>query len=506
MRPKNSTLKKISPSYSNMPSNKVTNGRVLICVISHGYEIPTSTILANLREFVQDLDHEVLCFSSQKNKFSQEIFFKIDSSKQKKIDSHFIFESLGYGELQKLAFHYSIKHKFDTVVVLHQRGNVFQELLGSLNSLLPRNNAQVFLGSRFISKEGILETKTPTLKKWGSKIVTFLQNKILNSSFSDFHSRFRSFSVEALKLVPFQFNSNGYEFDSEILIQLWASGCNIVEVPIPFKDGDNIRQENTLSYVWKLLKTTCCYRLHQMSLFYDRKFDLESGFAKYKLKKGFPSTHEYAIQSINPSSRVLDIGCGNSLVADELKKRGCYVEAIDYEEPQGEQVIDRFTKMDINDSDANIATSEFDNILLLDVLEHVEDPEAFVLRLRINAKGKTPKFIVSVPNVAFFVVRIQLLFGNFNYGIRGTLDLGHRRLFTFGSIQQLFLQAGYRIQTIKGIPAPFPLAIGVNWLSRCLLIINQMLIKLFPRVFAYQVILTAYPSPTLDNLWDKNRT
>ena len=489
-----------------MPSNKVTNDRVLICVISHDYAIPTSTILADLREFVQDLDHEVLYFSSQKNKSSQKNFFKIDSSKQKKIDSHFIFESLGYGELQKLAFHYSIKHKFDTVVVLHQKGNIFQELLGSLNSFLPRNDTQVFLGSRFISKEGILETKTPTLKKWGSKIITFLQNKILNSSFSDFHSRFRSFSVEALKLVPFQFNSDGYEFDSEILIQLWASGCNIVEVPIPFKYGENIRQENSLSYVWKLLKTTCCYRLHQMSLFYDRKFDLESGFAKYKLKKGFPSTHEFAIQSINSDSRVLDIGCGNSLVAGELKKGGCYVEAIDYEEPQGEQVIDRFTKMDINDSDANIAVSEFDNILLLDVLEHVEDPEAFVLRLRINAKGKNPKFIVSVPNIAFFVVRIQLLFGNFNYGIRGTLDLGHRRLFTFGSIQQLFLQAGYRIQTIKGIPAPFPLAIGENWLSRCLLIINQMLIKLFPRVFAYQIILIASPSPTLDDLWDKNRT
>ena len=112
-----------------MPSNKVTNDRVLICVISHDYGIPTSTILADLREFVQDLDHEVLYFSSQKNKSSQKNFFKIDSSKQKKIGPHFIFESLGYGELQKLAFHYSIKHKFDTVVVLHQKGNIFQELL-----------------------------------------------------------------------------------------------------------------------------------------------------------------------------------------------------------------------------------------------------------------------------------------------------------------------------------------------------------------------------------------
>ena len=111
-----------------MPLNKVTNDRVLICVISHDYDIPISTFIADLRGFVQDLDHEVLYFSSQKQKSSQKNLFKIDSSKKKKIDSHFIFESLGYGELQKLAFHYSIKHKFDTVIVLHQKGNIFKEL------------------------------------------------------------------------------------------------------------------------------------------------------------------------------------------------------------------------------------------------------------------------------------------------------------------------------------------------------------------------------------------
>ena len=152
-----------------------------------------------------------------------------------------------------------------------------------------------------------------------------------------------------------------------------------------------------------------------------------------------------------------DIGCGNSLIAGELKKKDCHIEALDCEEPKGKQVLDRFTKMDINHSETDIPVSDFDNILLLDVLEHVENPEKFTLKLRINAKGKTPIFLVSVPNIAFFVARIQLLLGNFNYGIRGTLDLGHRRLFTFDSIQQLFLQAGYQIITVKGVPAPFPL-------------------------------------------------
>jgi 2-polyprenyl-3-methyl-5-hydroxy-6-metoxy-1,4-benzoquinol methylase len=483
---------------------KIIKDKVLICIISQDDVTVTPDAMADFRGVAQDLNHEVIFFSSPKDRHLLKQPIKAVDSKFKNIDAHFIFEELGYGELQKLAFQYSIKHKFDIVVILHQRGDISQELLKNLISPLAPNGGQAVLGSRFRRGEGQLARGLPTYKKWGSKAVTFLQNKLLGSNFSDFHSRYRSFRVETLNSIPFQFNSEGYEFDSEIMIQLWANRCDIVEIPIPASYGKNIRREKTLAYVWKALKVTFCYRLHQMSLFYHRKFDIERGFAKYKLKKGFPSSHEFAMQSVNSGSRVLDVGCGNSLVAGELKKKGCYVEAIDYEEPQGKQVVDRFTKMNINDSDAEISVSEFDNILLLDILEHVEEPEKFTLKLRKNAAGKTPKVIISVPNIAFFVTRVQLLLGNFNYGIRGTLDLGHRRLFTFKSIRQLFQQAGYRILTVKGVPAPFPMAIGDNWLSRWLLIINQLLIKLFPRLFAYQIFLIASPLPTLDDHLNKN--
>ena len=171
-------IKQVSPSYSNMPSNKVTKDRVLICIISQDNEISIPDIMADLRHGVQELNHEVLFFSSQKDQHPQKYFTKPDDSKYEKIDSHFIFEGLGYGELQKLAFHYSIKHKFDIVIVLHQKGSISQELLKSLFSLLPGKEAQAFLGSRFLSKEGMW--KISVFKRWASKVVTFLQNKILN--------------------------------------------------------------------------------------------------------------------------------------------------------------------------------------------------------------------------------------------------------------------------------------------------------------------------------------
>ena len=59
-----------------MPSNIVTDDRVLICVISHDYDIPISALIADLREFVQGLDHEVLYFSNQKKSLLRKIFLK----------------------------------------------------------------------------------------------------------------------------------------------------------------------------------------------------------------------------------------------------------------------------------------------------------------------------------------------------------------------------------------------------------------------------------------------
>ena len=40
----------------------------------------------------------------------------------------------------------------------------------------------------------------------------------------------------------------------------------------------------------------------------------------------------------------------------------------------------------------------------------------------------------------------MLLFGQFNYGKAGILDRTHTRLFTFRSLRQLLVDAGFRIK------------------------------------------------------------
>ena len=53
--------------------------------------------------------------------------------------------------------------------------------------------------------------------------------------------------------------------------------------------------------------------------------------------------------------------------------------------------------------------------------------------------------MLSTGNIGFFVTRLMLLFGQFNYGKRGILDMTHTRLFTFTSLRRLLEQSGFRI-------------------------------------------------------------
>jgi hypothetical protein len=76
----------------------------------------------------------------------------------------------------------------------------------------------------------------------------------------------------------------------------------------------------------------------------------------------------------------------------------------------------------------------------------------------------------------------------------------HTRLFTFTTVRKLLQEGGFKVVRMRGIPAPFPLALGDGWLSRSLLSINRILIWVLRGVFAYQIFVIAKPLPSLDYL------
>jgi hypothetical protein len=120
--------------------------------------------------------------------------------------------------------------------------------------------------------------------------------------------------------------------------------------------------------------------------------------------------------------------------------------------------------------------------------------------LRFATGCKRPEIVLTTANIGFLATRMMLIFGQFNYGKKGILDVTHTRLFTFRSIRELLGQSGYKILEVRGIPAPFPAALGNNFIARTLVRINAALIRLSKGLFAYQIFVRAEAMPTVNNL------
>ena len=97
----------------------------------------------------------------------------------------------------------------------------------------------------------------------------------------------------------------------------------------------------------------------------------------------------------------------------------------------------------------------------------------------------------------------MLLFGFFNYGKRGILDKTHTRLFTFQTFRNLVKSHNFQIINEKGIPAPFPLALGDNFIGNFFLNLNKILITLLKSLFSYQIFFIIKPNASLNLLLKK---
>jgi len=416
----------------------------------------------------------------------------------------------GYGGNQKIGFHYAIERGFDFVALLHGDGQYAPECLPDLVKPLAEGTADAVFGSRMLTRHAALKGGMPLYKFVGNKILTYCQNRLLRASLSEFHSGYRLYSVKALTQIPFHLNSNVFHFDTEIIIQLLIARQRIRELPIPTYYGDEICHVDGVRYGWDVLVASGKARIQEMSLFYDRKFDCAPRSrenAQYLPKLSYDSTHKLALDMIPHGSRVLDLGCAGGYMGAELRARGCYVVGVDMF-PLGEGIeLDEFHRHDLNDPALPVDLARFDFVLLLDVIEHLQSPEAFVDRLK-EAAAFAPhvRLIVSTGNVGFIVTRLMLLVGQLNYGKRGILDLTHTRLFTFRAFRRLFDQAGFEILDVHGVAAPFPLALSSGWVARSLMAINAALIKVRRTLFSYQSLLIVRARPSLAYLLEQAQT
>jgi len=481
--------------------------RVLIFIVAYNAEKTIDSVLDRIPDSLRTSDVEVLIIDDS----SKDATFTTGLKRERHSGSFDITilrtpVNQGYGGNQKIGYRYAIEHGFDVVALVHGDGQYAPEKLPELLVPFQRDEADAVFGSRMIHKNDALAGGMPKYKWVGNQVLTTFQNAMLGSGLSEFHSGYRLYSTRALRRIPFERNSNDFHFDTDIIVQLHFAGLRIVEIPIPTFYGDEICHVNGVKYAWDIFRTMLRAKCHEKNLLYDRKFDVGQVELTYDLKLGFPSSHTMALEAVQPGSTVLDIGCGQGYVADEMASRGATVVGVDQYVRESSNPRVRFKKWDADSAAFPVEVSAFDQIFLLDVIEHLKDPEVFMEELRAAAAHKRPEIILTTANVAFIVTRLMLFLGHFNYGRKGILDRTHTRLFTFKSLRELFEQTGYSVTEVRGIPAPFPKAIGDNAISRFLIAANQFGITLLRGLFSYQIFVRARALPTVATLLSETVT
>ena len=486
------------------PQNVDLGGkRLLIFVVAYNAETTIERVLNRIPKSLRGSNIEVLIIddSSRDNTFAEGLRYQQRNSAFK-ITVLRTPENQGYGGNQKLGYRYAIDNGFDIVALIHGDGQYAPEKLPELLGPLLSDQAEAVLGSRMIDKRAARRGGMPLYKWIGNQILTAFQNLALGTRLSEFHSGYRLYSTKALDQIPFEKNTNDFHFDTEIIIQFLLKRLRLAEISIPTFYGDEICYVNGMKYAWNVFKSTIRARLCGLHLFYDRKFDVQTVEQIYDLKLGFSSSHTAAIAAAKPGGRILDVGCGQGLVANELTKKGCHVTGMDRHIPVAtdkQNNID-FIRWDLDRPEFPVNVSQFDQIFLLDIVEHLKEPGHFMDELRFATGCKRPEIVLTTANIGFIATRLMLLLGQFNYGKKGILDNTHTRLFTFRSVGELLTQSGYKILEVRGIPAPFPIAIGDNMIARLLLRLNRALIRLSKGLFAYQMFVRAEALPTVNNL------
>jgi 2-polyprenyl-3-methyl-5-hydroxy-6-metoxy-1,4-benzoquinol methylase len=486
-----------------MPNN--SKPRLLIFIVAYNAEKTIRDVVFRIPVELRDtyeVDVLIIDDSSADKTFEKGHAVSIDPALPFPITVLFNPQNQGYGGNQKLGYHYAIERGYDFVALVHGDGQYAPECLPQLLEPLRTSEAAAVFGSRMLTPSGARKGGMPFYKFVGNKVLTWIENKLLKTRLSEFHSGFRLYSTKALAAIPFDRNSKDFHFDTEIIIQLVVAELPIRELPIPTHYGDEVCNVNGTRYALNVVIASLKARLQSAGLFYDRKFDCAPGETlPYISKFGFTSPHSLAFERIRPRTRVLDIGCAGGYMGARLhQQKQCDVDGIDAF-PLLEPGFSNFYHHDLNAGLPALNYENYDAVLMLDVVEHLAKPEAFLEHLRkcLSLRPSVEVFL-STANIGYIVTRFMLLLGQFNYGKRGILDLTHTRLFTFRSFERAVEQAGFDIVERIGVPGPVPIALGDNALSRALLKINQFLIHFSRGLFSYQIFLRVKPQPSLELL------
>ena len=180
----------------------------------------------------------------------------------------------GYGANQKTCYRLALEERADIVIMVHPDYQYTPKLIPAMACLIGNGLYACVLGSRILGG-GALKGGMPWWRYVANRGLTLVENAMLGTKLSEFHTGYRAFSRELLERIPFERNSDDFVFDNQMLAQIAWLGLPIAEISCPTSyepDASSINFWRSVRYGFGCLETGLAFRAARLGLGTSRLF------------------------------------------------------------------------------------------------------------------------------------------------------------------------------------------------------------------------------------------
>lgn len=174
----------------------------------------------------------------------------------------------GYGGNQKTCYNKALELGADIVIMLHPDYQYTPKLIHSMSYLIANDVYPVVLGSRILGK-GALKGGMPKYKYIFNRMLTFVENILIDQKLSEYHTGYRAFSKEVLQTINYEINSDDFVFDNEMLSQIVYANFDVAEITCPtlyFPEASSINFKRSSKYGLEVLRVSIMHFFQRMGL------------------------------------------------------------------------------------------------------------------------------------------------------------------------------------------------------------------------------------------------